>query len=137
MNFLRVRRILGFSWFYLLIFFTAALLISADPQVNNFENALAPSNLPAIFLFSLPMILTVLPSLVLFRQRRWGLGIVAAIASGIVFWGALQMLQTTAAQLTLGEALSLLPQVMLVFGVWTIVVSLPAALLLKPATQQR
>ena len=55
MSILHVRRILGVSWFYLLIFLTAALLISADPQVENFENALALSLFPAIFLFSLPI----------------------------------------------------------------------------------
>ena len=71
MSILHVRRILGVSWFYLLIFLTAALLISADPQVENFENALALSLFPAIFLFSLPIVLAVLPSLLLFLRRRW------------------------------------------------------------------
>ena len=137
MNILRVRRILGFSWFYLLIFLTTALLISADPQVENFENALALSMFPAIFLFSIPLALVAIPSLLLFLRRQWSLGVTVAIASGVILWWGLLMLQTTTAQLTLGETLSLLPQAILILGGWTILVSLSTALLVRPAGRQR
>ena len=133
MSILRVRRILGFGWFYLVTFFTAAVVVSTDSQIGNLTNALT-RHLPTVFVFSLPLVLTVLPSLLLFLRRQWVLGVAAASIGGVVLWSGLQLLQTNAP--TLNETLSLLPWFVLVCGIWATLVTLPAALLLRSNTPQ-
>ncbi|MEM8808487.1 MAG: hypothetical protein AAGF01_20920 [Cyanobacteria bacterium P01_G01_bin.38] len=137
MNILRVRHILGFSWFYLLVFATAALVISTDASIGSLGSVLSFSKLPLVFFFSLPIALAAAPSLVLFYQRQWGMAIAIAIVASVILWAAMQILQTTSSPLTFREVLSFLPQVVLVLGGWTVLVSLPAALLLGPSADHR
>ena len=137
MNTLRLRHILGFSWFYLLAFATAAVVISTDASMGDLGTVLSLSNLPIVFIFSLPVALAALPSLIFFCQRQWGVAIAIAIFASIILWTVIQILQTTSSPLTVREALGFLPKVVLVLGGWTVLVSLPAALLLGTSARYR
>ncbi|MEO1402323.1 MAG: hypothetical protein AAFV72_13920 [Cyanobacteria bacterium J06635_1] len=137
MNISRVRHILGFSWFYLLAFSTAAVVISTDASVGGLGTVLSFANLPLVFLFSLPIALAASPSLVFFYQRQWGVAIAIALIASVILWAAMQILQTTSSPLTISEVLGFLPRVVLVLGGWTILVSLPAALLMGPSVDHR
>ncbi|MEM6521237.1 MAG: hypothetical protein AAF892_08475 [Cyanobacteria bacterium P01_D01_bin.71] len=131
MNILRIRHILGFAWFYLLAFVAAAVVVSTDANVGSLVNALLPSNLSSVIVFSLPIALLAVPTLVFFYRRQWLYGVVLAVVAAIVSWGVMLGLQTTVSPLTIGEVISLLPRVILVLGGWTLLVAFPAALLMN------
>lgn len=124
-----IRHALGFSWFSLLVLATATIVISTDAEVGSIGHALSMPNLPGIFLFALPIALIAAPSFILFRQRRWWLGIGAASALSILCWLILQTIQITDAPLTIRESLLIAPRVAIVMGGWTVLISLPSALL--------
>ncbi|MBE9097976.1 hypothetical protein [Vacuolonema iberomarrocanum] len=131
MDISRIRHILGFAWFYLLAFITATVIISMDADVGSMANALSLPNLPAVVLFSLLVALLAAPSLLFFYRQRWILGVFLAVSAAIAAWGILLVLQTPDAQLTTREIVTLLPRAILIMGGWTLLVSLPAALLMR------
>ena len=126
-----IRRTLGIGWFATLALATATVIISTDAEVGSLRNALSLSNIPAIFLFAVPLSMVAIPSFILFCQRRWMWGIGVAIALSLLSWVTLQTIQTTASPLTLRETLLLIPRIAAVLGGWTVLVSLPPALLLS------
>ncbi|MDB9529175.1 hypothetical protein PN498_24495 [Oscillatoria sp. CS-180] len=126
-----IRRILGFTWFYLLAFITATIIISMEVDVGGLVNALSFPTVLATVLLALLIGLAAVPSLFLFRRQRWASGVLVALGAGVAVWGVLLMLQTTTASLTLRETLQLLPQAILISGGWTLLVSFPAALFLS------
>jgi hypothetical protein len=131
MDISRIRHILGFAWFYLLAFITATVIISMDADLGSMANALSLPNLLAVVLFSLLVALLAVPSLLFFYRQRWILGVFLAVIAAIAAWGILLVLQTPDAQLTTREIIILLPRAILIMGGWTLLVSLPAALLMR------
>ena len=137
MKTLPVRNLLGLIWFYLLTFTTATVVISSDAGIESLARILSLSNLSAMALLLLLFVLAAVPSLILFCQWRWGLGIVVALIAGIISWGVILVFQTIASPLTLREAIDLLLGVLFILGGWIALVSLPAALFLTSTTRLR
>ena len=130
MNTSQIRQFLGFTWFYALAFITATVIIATDADIGSLTNALLRPNLPTVIVVSLLVVVVAAPSLLCFRRRQWGRGSMFALIAAIVAWGVMLVLQTTASPLTIQAAISLLPRVALAMGGWTILVALPAALLM-------
>lgn len=135
MRTLHIRSLLGLIWFYLLTFTTATVVISSDAGVRSLARTLSLSNLSAAALLLLLFVLAALPSLILFWQWRWGLGVVVALIAGIISWGVVLVFQAIASPLTVREALDLLLGVLYILGGWVALVSLPAALFLTSTRQ--
>ena len=131
MTLLLVRRTLGISWFIFLVVLTALIVIAMDANTDSIHSAFALPYLSSVLMLSVLIGLAALPSFLFFRQRRWFLGFFAAVVIAIFSWVLLQILQTTPMPLSLTEIVILLPQVIAILGGWTILISLPSALLLK------
>ena len=135
MKILPVRNLLGFTWFYLLAFITATVLISSDASVGHLARVLSLSTTPATLLILLLLILAALPSLILFCQWRWGLAILVALIAGVISWGVILVFQAIAAPLTIRESLDVLLGIFYILVGWIALVSLPAALFLTSTRQ--
>ena len=131
MDISRVRHALGFAWFYLLAFITATIIISADADVGSVTEALSLPTLLTVIVFSLLVALLAVPSLIFFYRRQWALGVLLAVIGALATWGILLLLQTPDAQMTPREVLGFLPRAILIMGGWTLLISLPAALLMR------
>ena len=124
MSFSTVRRDLGFLWFYLLSFFTTAVLISGDREIGSLQKALS-SHLPGVFLFSIPVALIAIVPFVLFRRGRWLYGSLATLACGVSASGLLYSWQVNAPVPTIREwALA----IAIVSG-WLALIAFPAGFL--------
>ncbi|MEL6555072.1 MAG: hypothetical protein AAFQ63_16645 [Cyanobacteria bacterium J06621_11] len=131
MTSLLIRRTLGISWFISLVILTALIIIVMDANTESIRSTFTLPYLSSVAMLSLPISLAAMPSFLLFRRRRWFLGVFAAVATAIFSWVLLQLLQTIPIPLTFTETMVLLPKVIAILGGWTIVISLPPALILR------
>ncbi|MEL6261992.1 MAG: hypothetical protein AAFR12_13100 [Cyanobacteria bacterium J06626_6] len=130
MTFLLIRRTFGIFWFAALVVLTALIIIVMDANAESISSALKLPYLSSIAMLSLPITLVAMPSFLFFRKKRWMLGTWAAVITSLFSWALLQALQTTLIALSPTEIAVLFPKVVAVLGGWTILISLPPALLL-------
>lgn len=130
MTLLLIRRTLGIFWFAALVVLTTLIIIVMDANEESISSALELPYLSSVAMLSLPITVAAMPSFLFFRKKRWLLGVWAAIITALFSWALLLALQTTLVALSPTEIAILLPKVIVILGGWTMLISLPSALLL-------
>lgn len=130
MTCLLIRRILGISWFISLVVLAALLIIVMDANAESLRGAFVLPYLSSVLMLSLSISIAAMPSFLLYRQKRWPLGLFAAVITAVFSWALLQMLQTTPTPLSFAQRMRLLPKAIAILSGWIVLISLPSALLL-------
>lgn len=129
MTCLLIRRILGISWFISLVVLAAILIIVMDANAESLRGAFVLPYLSSVLMLSLSISIAAMPSFLLYRQKRWPLGLFAAVITAVFSWALLQ-LQTTPTPLSFAQRMRLLPRAIAILSGWIVLISLPSALLL-------